>query len=164
MNKKENFDMRKKVEPKLTRDDLTQVRPKWEEPLFRILEGHEELVKDTENFPALGKIPGLDDLREVEKMIQAGTTTPVAAGAAVGIVVVVVCVAVAARPGAVSSPELLRAKLLDVYGPAERKRLREAIGIVQKNPQLIKVALGVDLKQFNADEFMAHLDEVAAAL
>lgn len=148
---------------KTMKGEARTANPKWEEPLLRILEGHEDLVKDTANFPALGKIPGLKDLRALERVLQSGPTAPIAAGAAVGVVVVVVCVAVAARPSAVTSPELLKAKLLDVYGPRERQRLRDALAIVQKNPQVIKIALGVDAKALGPD-FMTHLESVATAL
>jgi len=159
MKKQKNRGVVKKL-----KGDLLLSKPNWEEPLLRILEGHEDLMRETLDFPNLGKIPGFKDLRELERIIQADTTTPLAAGAAVGVVVVVVCVAVAARPGAVTSPELLRAKLLDVYGPKERRRLRDAIAFVQNNPQAIKVALGIDVKQILGTDFMARLESVAAAL
>jgi len=137
----------------------------WTEPLLKILEGHADMIHETRDFPGVGKIPAAKDLQKLEKMIKLGpgTVTPVAAGAAVGVVAVVVCVAVAARPGALRSEEMLRAKLLDVYGPRERERLQAAIALVKKNPSMMKAALGVTPRALGAD-FMKRLDRVNKAL
>lgn len=142
-----------------------RMKPEWREPLMRILEGHADLVMATEQFPGVGRIPAIDDLRKFEKLVGTGFVgmTPVAAGAAVGVVVVVVCVAVAARPGAITSEELLRAKLLDVYGKRDREHLREAIAFVRANPKAIKIALGVEPAAFG-DDFMGRLATVEQAL
>lgn len=144
---------------------IDRMSQEWCEPLLRILEGHGELALDTASFPGLGRIPAMKDLRAFEKVVgpRQGDVTPVAAGAAVGVVVVVVCVAVAARPGAVTSEELLRAKLLDVYGPRERQRLKSAIAMVRANPKLVRAALGVGPEAIGED-FMGRLGQVETAL
>lgn len=141
------------------------LKPEWREPLLRILEGHADMVLATEKFPGMGRIPGIKELRAFEKLVEAGPggMTPVAAGAAVGVVVVVVCVAVAARPGAITSEEILRAKLLDVYGQRERQKLKEAISFVRVNPYAVKAALGVAPAVLGKD-FMERLAAVEKAL
>lgn len=135
----------------------------WKTPLFRILEGQENLLRVTSDFPNLGKLPALITADEIKRVDEAINIGPPANGAAVGIVVVVVVVAVAARPGGVPNIELLKAKLLDVYGPIEREALYKAVKTVQKSPDLIKITLGIDQKSLGA-EFMNHLNEVETAL
>lgn len=128
----------------------------WTKPLVRILEGYEDLMKVTSDFPKIGKLPSLGKIPRVASF-------PVRGTAIVAVVVVVVCVAVAARPGAATSRELLRAKLLDVYSPEERKVLSDAIARVKKNPALVKQCLGIDYKKMGID-FMGNLSKVQAAL
>lgn len=139
------------------------LKAEWTQPLIRILEGHEELFKETSEFPKIGKLPGLEDWKEIDSNLTHGFPGTTSASPAVAIVVVVVCVAVAARPGVVTSEELLRAKLLDVYSPKERLALREAIDVVKKNPSLIKSALGIEQKVLGVD-FAKNLDRVQNAL
>jgi hypothetical protein len=38
----------------------------WTKPLVRILEGHENLMKVTSDFPRMGKLPPLDKIPRVE--------------------------------------------------------------------------------------------------
>ena len=131
----------------------------WKEPLFRILEGYEDLLRVTSDFPNIGKLPALGKISEKE----IGRIEPQPRAAAAAVVVVVVCVAVAARPGAVTSEELLRAKLLDVYSPKEREALHKAIKVVQKDPSLIKATLGIEELQLGKD-FMGRLATVERAI
>lgn len=152
----------KKLELKIREQELSGAQKvrRWKEPLLRILEGHEDLLKITSEFPRTGPLPDLVDIPEFEIMKPVGLAESAAAAA---IVVVVVCVAVAARPGAVTTPELLRAKLLDVYSPTERDTLAKAISIVRDNPKLVKKALGVSTEELGQD-FMGRLDQVEKAL
>jgi hypothetical protein len=146
----------------------TKVRTpeEWTKPLVRVLEGHEDLLRITSDFPKMGRLPGLlvdPKYKEwIDQRSKWGEIPAVFAGAAVVIVVIVVCVAVAARPSAVDQ-ELLRAKLLDVYTPRERETLREAISIVQKNPDLVKATLGIDHSDLGKD-FMGRLNTVETNL
>jgi hypothetical protein len=78
-------------------------------------------------------------------------------------VVVVVCVAAAARPGTATNEELLKAKLLDVYTPAEREALHQAIMVVKESPELLDQALGID-HQVLGDEFFDRLSVVESVL
>jgi len=133
----------------------------WQAPLLRILEGHDSLLSETSSFPRLGKLPALGEIREVLEMgVGPGQY---AAGCATVIVVVVVIVAVAARPGGITSEEMLRAKLLDVYSPKEREALREAAAAVRQNPGLVKSALGISYEELGKD-FMGGLKQVEKAL
>jgi hypothetical protein len=146
----------------VNRMTVLQKRENWSKPLVRVLEGHEDLVRMTSSFPKVGRLPGLIDKEWLKQPgIAKGPETMVDPGTA--IVVVVVCVAVAARPGAVTDPELLRAKLLDVYSPYERETLREAVSIVQKNPDLVKTTLGIDHSALGKD-FMGRLNKVETSL
>jgi len=129
--------------------------------LIRILEGHEDLLRITSEFPRLGKLPALGEIKEIDEILN--KFEPRAASAAVAVVVVVVCVAVAARPGAITDREILRAKLLDVYTPREREALRDAIKVVQKNPELIKATIGIEHTTLGK-EFMKNLDKVQKIL
>lgn len=139
-------------------------KTEWKTPFLRILEGHEDLLRATSEFPKLGKLPSLGKIPHIEvrspylERIGIAAASPV-----VAVVVVVVCVAVAARPGAVTSPELLRAKLLDVYSLKERAVLREAVTMVQKNPELINSTLGIEPTELGRD-FMGRLKQVQEAL
>lgn len=135
----------------------------WKEPLIRILDGHEELLKIGAEFPNLGKLPALGRIPEIEGFAFGDVPGPSAASPAVAIVVVVVCVAVAARPGAVTSEELLRAKLLDVYTPAERRALSDALRTVRAHPELIEATIGLKPAQLGKD-FMGNVGRVEAAL
>lgn len=136
----------------------------WTTPLISVLEGQKDLLRATSTFPTLGKLPPLEELPELKNIRMRYPEGEVyAVGCATAIVVVVVVVAVAARPGAVTSDDLLRAKLLDVYGPDERAALLEAIKAVQANPQLASSALGLDEGAFGL-EFTERLDRVSQVL
>lgn len=133
---------------------------KWNEPLYRILTGHEDLLRVTSDFPKLGKLPALGKINAVEDFEYIGNGGE-RANAAVAVVVVVVCVAVAARPS-VASDEIIRAKLLDVYNPVERETLHNAILTVQKEPELIKETLGLDEKA--TGDMMSRMERVEKLL
>lgn len=135
----------------------------WREPLIRILEGHVELMRPGAEFPRLGKLPPLGKIPEIEGLVFGDVLGPTAASPAVAVVVVVVCVAVAARPGAVTTDEVLRAKLLDVYTPGERKTLLDALRSVKAHPELVEATIGVKPAELGKS-FMANLGRVEAAL
>lgn len=136
----------------------------WTRPLIGILEGQQDLLRVTSTFPSLGELPPLEELPELKDIrIRYPGGELYAVGCATAIVVVVAVVAVAARPGAVTSEDLLRAKLLDVYKPDERAALLQAIKAVQANPRLASSALGLDEKAFGA-EFTERLAKVSQAL
>ncbi len=132
---------------------------------MRVLEGHEELLRVTSDFPKMGRLPGMNEILGKKWEEQPGISTgPVAtASAAVAVVVVVVCVAVAARPSVVADEELLRAKLLDVYSPVERQTLREAVSMVRNNPDLVKATMGIDHSALGKD-FIGNLNKVEEIL
>ena len=138
-------------------------RKVWKEPLMRILEGHVELLQAGADIPGLGKLPALGRIPELESLAFGDVQGPSAASPAVAIVVVVVCVAVAARPGAVTSDELLRAKLLDVYTPGERRALLDALRAVRERPDLVEATIGVKHTELGK-HFMANVGRVEAAL
>ncbi len=134
---------------------------KWKKPLFRILEGHPDLLDVTEDFPNLKTLPALGKIIDVRTgLIQPGANV---ASPAVAVVVVVVCVAVAARPGAIPSHELLKAKLLDIYSPLERGAILRSIKIVQKDKSLIETTLGIRPESLRPD-FFKRLSNIQTVL
>jgi len=157
---------RKDPGPIRRRTVVDELKPEWKEPLLSVLEGQADLLRVTSHFPGVGKLPALlegidQEFERVQDLVkQVGVHS--ASGCMV-IVVVVVCVAVAARPGGVTSEELLRAKLLDVYSVKEREALRQAVRAVKKSPELVQVALGVEHKALGKD-FMQRLEQVDKAL
>ena len=130
---------------------------KYEKPLLRVLEGHADLLRESSEFPDLGKLPALASPEELKVL----ATHPSAGPSAV--VAVVVAVAVAARPGAMTSDEFLKAKLLDIYSPVERDALKDAVTAVRENPELVKAALGMDETALGKD-FRDRLRKVELAL
>jgi len=135
----------------------------WTQPLLRVLEGHKDLLRITSDFPGVGKLPALGKFPVVIPGIPTIPGGPFACNPIVAVVVVVVCVATAARPGAVTSPELLRAKLLDTLTPTDREVLRNAIVLVQNNPSLTRTTIGIDHMALG-DNFLGHLEQVEKAL
>jgi hypothetical protein len=148
-------------EVELKQSDRIRRLDRWEEPLLRVLMGHEDLLRVTSDFPRLGKLPALGEIPQVEGLVQQDASRLNAASPIVAIVVVVVCVAVAARPG-ITGDEILRAKLLDVYTPIERESLRNAIVMVQKNPSLVKATLGIDDRGLG--DMMGRIERVEKSL
>lgn len=135
----------------------------WNKPLLRIFDGYDDLLRETSNFPHLGTLPPLGEIKEIEKIEEFSTSTLEVSSSANAIIVVVVSVAVAARPGAMTNDEVLKAKLLDVYSPKERATLHDAISLVQKHPSLIKSSLGIEPKSLG-DDFNNHLDRIKNVL
>lgn len=132
----------------------------WTQPLLRVLEGQDQMFTVTSEFPHLGRLPAFGSLPPSLKGPAGVAIDPLAVSP---VVVVVVCVAVAARPQAVTSAELLEAKLLDVFGPADRAALREALDLVQANPSLVEAAIGLGPDALGAD-FLPRIERVRAAL